>query len=63
MSINGVKTTPLSIIDTKGGNVLHAMKISDQGYTGFGEGYRRCPGEHLSLIFVEEMANHFKSIV
>ncbi len=39
MSINGVKTTPLSIIDTKGGNVLHAMKISDQGYTGFGEAY------------------------
>ena len=33
-----------------------------QGYIGFGEGYRRCPGEHLSLIFLEEMANHFKSI-
>ena len=39
MPINGVTTTPLSIIDTKGGDVLHAMKKSDQGYSGFGEAY------------------------
>ena len=39
MAINGVKTSPLAIIDTKGGNVLHAMKNSDQGYSGFGEAY------------------------
>ena len=39
MAINGVTTTPLSIIDTKGGDVLHAMKTSDQGYSGFGEAY------------------------
>ena len=39
MAINGVKITPLSIIDTKGGDVLHAMKRSSQGYTGFGEAY------------------------
>ena len=39
MAINGVTTTPLSIIDTKGGDVLHAMKRSSQGYTGFGEAY------------------------
>ena len=39
MAINGVKITPLSIIDTKGGDVLHAMKISDHGYSGFGEAY------------------------
>jgi len=39
MAINGVKITPLSIIDTKGGDVLHAMKMSDHGYSGFGEAY------------------------
>ena len=39
MAINGVNITPLSIIDTKGGDVLHAMKISDHGYSGFGEAY------------------------
>ena len=39
MAINGVTTTPLSIIYTKGGDVLHAMKMSDQGYSGFGEAY------------------------
>ena len=39
MAINGVKITPLSIIDTKGCDVLHAMKISDHGYSGFGEAY------------------------
>jgi dTDP-4-dehydrorhamnose 3,5-epimerase len=39
MAINGVKITPLSIIETKGGDVLHAMKKSDQGYSGFGEAY------------------------
>ncbi|AXE62733.1 dTDP-4-dehydrorhamnose 3,5-epimerase [Candidatus Thioglobus sp. NP1] len=37
--MNGVNITPLSIIDTKGGDVLHAMKISDHGYSGFGEAY------------------------
>ena len=39
MEIKGVITTPLSIIDTQGGDVLHAMKSSDQGYSGFGEAY------------------------
>ena len=39
MAKNGVKITPLSIIDTKGGDVLHAMKKSDHGYSGFGEAY------------------------
>jgi len=37
--IEGVVFTPLSIINTKGGNVLHAMKASDVGFGGFGEGY------------------------
>ena len=39
MAINGVTTTPLSIIDTKGGAVLHAIKGSDHGFSGFGEAY------------------------
>lgn len=37
--MHGVLFTPLSIIDTEGGDVLHAMKSSDPGYTGFGEAY------------------------
>ena len=39
MTIAGVTTTPLSIIDTKGGAVLHAIKSSDHGFSGFGEAY------------------------
>jgi dTDP-4-dehydrorhamnose 3,5-epimerase len=39
MTITGVSTTPLSIIDTKGGAVLHAIKSSDHGFSGFGEAY------------------------
>ena len=39
MAINGVLVSPLSIIDTKGGDVLHAMKEGDYGYSGFGEAY------------------------
>ena len=30
---------PLKIIDTEGGDVLHAMKKMDAGYIGFGEAY------------------------
>ena len=37
--IEGVIFTPLSIIDTDGGDVLHAMKSSDVGFSGFGESY------------------------
>jgi dTDP-4-dehydrorhamnose 3,5-epimerase len=37
--IEGVIFTPLSIIDTEGGDVLHAMKASDVGFNGFGESY------------------------
>mgnify|MGYP000856784866 CR=1 FL=1 len=38
-AINGVTTTQLSIIYTQGGDVFHAMKPSDHGYSGFGEAY------------------------
>jgi dTDP-4-dehydrorhamnose 3,5-epimerase len=31
--------TPLANIYTQGGNVLHAMKSSDAGFSGFGEAY------------------------
>ena len=37
--IEGVIFTPLLIIDTEGGDVLHAMKESDVGFSGFGESY------------------------
>jgi dTDP-4-dehydrorhamnose 3,5-epimerase len=37
--IDGVVVTPLSIIDTDGGDVLHAMKSTDIGYSGYGEAY------------------------
>jgi len=37
--IEGVIVTPLSVIETKGGDVLHGLKQSEQGYTSFGEAY------------------------
>jgi dTDP-4-dehydrorhamnose 3,5-epimerase len=36
---NGVIFTPLRRIPTGRGDVLHALKASDPGYTGFGEAY------------------------
>ena len=37
--IEGVIITQLDIIETPGGNVLHAMKDSSAGYSKFGEAY------------------------
>ena len=37
--IKGVIITKLDVIDTLGGNVMHAMKESSVGYAGFGEVY------------------------
>ena len=37
--IDGVLITTLKVIDVTGGDVLHAMKASDNGYKGFGEAY------------------------
>jgi dTDP-4-dehydrorhamnose 3,5-epimerase len=37
--ITDVLITPLDIIETLGGNVLHAMKEVDKGFNGFGEAY------------------------
>ena len=39
MMIKDVLITPLDIIDTPGGNVMHAMKESDAGFFSFGEAY------------------------
>jgi dTDP-4-dehydrorhamnose 3,5-epimerase len=37
--IEDIIVTPLSQIEVEGGNVLHAMKDQDIGFTGFGEAY------------------------
>lgn len=37
--INGVLKSPLKIVCLNDGNVMHAMKSKDQGYTQFGEAY------------------------
>jgi len=37
--IKGVIISYLDVIDTPGGNVMHAMKDTSAGYTGFGEAY------------------------
>jgi len=37
--ISGVKITPLKRIQTNGGDVLHALKKNDDGYSGFEEAY------------------------
>jgi len=39
MKPEGILLTPLPIIETIGGDVMHAMKMSDIGYAGFGEAY------------------------
>jgi dTDP-4-dehydrorhamnose 3,5-epimerase len=37
--INDIILSPLSIIETPGGNVMHAMKKIDPGYNNFAEAY------------------------
>ncbi len=37
--IDGIIFTPLPIINRKGGDVLHAMKLNSSGFHGFGEAY------------------------
>ena len=37
--INDVLITPLDIIETIGGNVMHGVKENDEGFIGFGEAY------------------------
>jgi hypothetical protein len=37
--IEDLLITPLDIIETPGGNVMHVMREFDAGYTNFGEAY------------------------
>lgn len=39
MKLADILVTPLRRIETAGGDVLHAIKQSDEGYGGFGEAY------------------------
>lgn len=39
MTFDDIILTPLSRIETPGGDVLHVMKQADTGYNGFGEAY------------------------
>ena len=39
MKLANILVTPLRRIETASGDVLHGMKKSDAGYTGFGEAY------------------------
>ncbi|MDO8291954.1 MAG: dTDP-4-dehydrorhamnose 3,5-epimerase [Gallionella sp.] len=39
MNLDDILITPLARIATSGGDVLHAMKQGDAGYSGFGEAY------------------------
>ena len=45
----------------KGAKVACGTELLEKpGYLPFGEGYRRCPGEHLTLVFLEELSNIVK---
>lgn len=37
--ISGVFVTPLKIVELEAGNVLHALKVSESNFCGFGEAY------------------------
>jgi dTDP-4-dehydrorhamnose 3,5-epimerase len=39
VSLEDICVTPLKVITTGGGDVMHALKKSDNGYNGFGEVY------------------------
>jgi dTDP-4-dehydrorhamnose 3,5-epimerase len=38
-AIDGVQLTPLKIIEGSAGNVMHALKMQEGSYSGFGEAY------------------------
>jgi len=42
VEVDGMYLTPLDIVNVDNGNVLHAMKVNDVGYEGFGEAYFSC---------------------
>lgn len=46
----------------KNAKIACGMELFEkEGYVPFGEGYRRCPGEHLTMVFLEELAEIVKS--
>jgi dTDP-4-dehydrorhamnose 3,5-epimerase len=53
-NINGIVLTPLSIISTKGGDILHAFKSSEQTFSKFGEAYF----SNIKLGFVKAWKRH-----
>ena len=46
------------------GAKIHCQQelFEKEGYLPFGEGYRRCPGEHLTMVYLEELAEKMKNI-
>ena len=47
----------------KGAKIACGQELFEkEGYVPFGVGYRRCPGEHLSMVLLEELAEKMKSL-
>ena len=47
-----------------GEKVFKNQKLyTNKGYTTFGQGYRRCPGEFISMIFLEEVEQHLVKVI
>lgn len=46
--IDGIILTPLKVIPVEGGDVMHALKNTDEGFDGFGEVY--FSNIHLNVI-------------
>ena len=58
-----MKTKPLDTFKTKktGATIQCGFKILEKdGYIMFGSGYRRCPGELISITFLEELIKLFE---
>lgn len=52
--INDVITTPLNIINSPAGSVLHGIKATSSGYAGFGEAYF----SQVNLGFIKAWKRH-----
>ena len=48
ININGCRLSPLKVIPKVGGSVLHALKMSDVGFSGFGEVYFSSAGPGIT---------------
>ena len=56
VSVNDIVITPLKRIEVPGGDVLHALKINDPGYQGFGESYF----SHIQKDMIKAWKRHLK---